>query len=207
MFKYNLSPDISIKLTKLLCKWWLEGWVEAGEESRKLPSSFPWQPQGFQGTGSEKHVRGPGEGVCGSGAGTQPRLGAQGPGPAWEQTSDAENRPALNVPPETRPLTPNTMPTPPALLRRCSARDSAQRTFACTLKPSRSECSQGFLCSLGVCSTTLETSPWIRPRGCVGSREEPSISARPAHGGRQPPSSSVFRLPQPRGTHAPTSIA
>lgn len=62
------------------------GWVEAGEESRKLPSTFPWQPRGFQGTGFEEHIRGPGRGrVCGSGAGTRsprPRLGAQGPGPS-----------------------------------------------------------------------------------------------------------------------------
>ena len=42
MFKCNLSPDIAIKLTKVLCKWWLEGWVEAGEkESRKLALPIP----------------------------------------------------------------------------------------------------------------------------------------------------------------------
>lgn len=170
MVKYNLSPDTSIKLTKCFASGgWKGGLVGGGRRAGSWPSPFPRQPRGFHGAGFEEHIRGPGGGgVCRPGAGTRsprPRLGAQG---AWPQHGSKCQRQKTGLPPTSpqrpAPLSPP-MPTPPPLLRRCSARDGARRSSACTLKPSWSAGSQGSLHSLGVCSTAPEPGPRIRPRG------------------------------------------
>ena len=122
-----------------------------------------------------------------------PVRGPGGLGPAWEQTSEAENRPAPNIHPEASPAPPpdaHSTSTSETLL---SPRWCLEE-FCLHFKASWSSGSQGSLRSLGLCSTA---------QGLRGGREEPSVSTHAA----QVPSPSGLGSPQPRGPHASASVA
>ena len=85
------------------------GWSEGGGEQEAGPPHSHGNPEGSM----ELALRSTSEDQEEESADLEPaqghpapRWGPRGPGPAWEQTSEAENRPAPNVCPETSPPPP-----------------------------------------------------------------------------------------------------